>query len=103
MNTNTVKRIEWNEDKNVQLKTERNLSFEQIQVAIAQGKLIDIIPHPKIKFSHQQILIVDIDGYVVLVPFVEDDEKIFLKTAYKSRKLMKDYLRGKHHGKTTKD
>ncbi|MFO1258855.1 MAG: toxin [Gammaproteobacteria bacterium] len=90
-----VKRIEWNEAKNLQLQRERDLSFEQIQIAIEQGALIDIIQNPNIDYKHQDILIMDIDGYIVLVPFVEDEEKIFLKTAFKSRKATKHYIGGK--------
>lgn len=58
-----MKRVEWDNDKNLQLQTERDLSFEAI--------------------------VVEIDDYLVLVPFVEDEEKIFLKTAFRSRKAMK--------------
>lgn len=87
-----TKRFEWKEDKNQQLQYERGLSFEQIQTAIEQGKFIDIIPHPKVEYTHQQLLVIDIEGYVVLVPYVEDEKKIFLKTAFKSRKATKEYL-----------
>lgn len=88
-----MKRIEWNEDKNKQLQVERNLSFEAIVVAIEQGKLIDIVPNPSSHHAHQNVLVVEIDNYLVLVPFVEDEEKIFLKTAFRSRKIMRNQLR----------
>ena len=97
-----IKRIEWNNDKNQQLKKERNLSFEQIQVAIEQDGLIDIIQHPRNKYEHQQIMIINIEDYLVLVPFVEDNEKIFLKTAFKSRKMTKEYVRSKSHDTKSK-
>lgn len=96
---NKIKRIEWNNDKNQQLIKERQLSFEQVQLAIESGSLIDVIHHPQKKYKNQRIFVIDIDGYVVLVPFVEDDEKVFLKTAFKSRKLTKHYLRGKKRAK----
>ena len=88
-----MKRIEWDEEKNKQLQTERELSFEAIVIAIEQEKLVDIVPHPNRHYSHQNVLIVEIDNYLVFVPFVEDEEKIFLKTAFRSRKIMKDYQR----------
>ena len=88
-----MKRIEWDEDKNRQLQIERELSFEAIVVAIEQGKLIDIIRNPSSKHSSQNVLIVEIEDYLVLVPFVEDDEKLFLKTAFRSRKIMKAHRR----------
>lgn len=85
-----MKRIEWNEEKNKQLQVERNLSFEAIVVAIEQGKLVDIVPNPSRHHTQQNVLVVEIDHYLVLVPFVEDEEKIFLKTAFRSRKITRD-------------
>lgn len=87
------KRIEWNAEKNIQLQTERNLSFEAVVVALEQGKLIDIVPNPSSCHPHQYVLVIEIDDYLVLVPFVEDEEKIFLKTAFRSRKVTKNRLR----------
>ncbi|HEX4044505.1 MAG TPA: BrnT family toxin [Gammaproteobacteria bacterium] len=88
-----MKRIEWDEEKNQQLQAERNLSFEAIVVALEQGKLIDIVPNPSSQHTQQNVLVVEIDGYLVLVLFIEDEEKIFLKTAFKSRKVMRNYQR----------
>jgi uncharacterized DUF497 family protein len=90
-----TKRLEWNEEKNQQLQEERELSFEGIQLAIENGQLIDIVPHPQEKYRHQKMLVVEMNEYVVVAPCVEDEEKIFLKTAFHSRKLKKDYLGGK--------
>ncbi len=92
-----MKPIKWDEDKNKQLQKERNLSFEAVVVAIEQGNLVDIVPNPSSHHLHQNIFIVEIDNYLVLVPFVEDEEKVFLKTAFRSRKVMK------HHRRKTKD
>jgi hypothetical protein len=88
------KRIEWSEEKNIKLQAERNLSFEAIVIALEQGKLIDIVSNPSKHYPHQNVLIVEIDNYLVLVPFVEDDEKVFLKTAFRSRKMTKNTLGG---------
>lgn len=81
-----MKRIEWDENKNKQLQLERNLSFEAIIVAIEQGNLIDIVPNPNNHRSHQKMLVVEMDNYLVLVPFVEDEEKALL-VAFESGKL----------------
>jgi hypothetical protein len=88
------KRIEWSDEKNLQIQTERNISFEAVVVALEQGKLIDIVSNPSIHHPHQNVLVVEIDDYLVLVPFVEDEEKIFFKTAFRSRKVTKNRLRG---------
>jgi len=82
------------------LKQEREVSFEDVIIAIEEGNLLDILGHhnPK-RYSHQKIFVVAISGYVYLVPFVEDEEKIFLKTIIPSRKATKRYIikRSKYH------
>ena len=84
----------WNAEKNLLLKEERKLSFEQIILHIESGDLLDIVEHPnKEKFSHQKILIVQIEDYVIAVPFVENGKERFLKTIIPSRKLTKQYLK----------
>ena len=84
----------WNTEKNLLLKEERDLSFEQIVSHIENGDLLDIVEHPnKEKFSHQKILIVQIEDYVIAVPFVENGKERFLKTIIPSRKLTKKYLK----------
>jgi len=88
------KRVEWNDEKNVKLQNERGISFEDIYIAIQNGHLIKVIPHPHPEYAHQQMCVVELNDYIVLVPFVEDEEKIFWKTAYFSRKAMKDYQTG---------
>jgi len=47
------------------------------------------------KFAHQKIFIVAINDYVYIVPFVEDEDVLFLKTIVPSRKMTKKYLGGK--------
>ena len=87
--------VNWSSDKNEWLKSERNISFEEIIVAIAeQDKLIDIIQNNE-KYIDQKVLVVEIDSYIYLCPFIENDNEIFLKTIYPSRKLTKIYLNNK--------
>ncbi|MGE5409865.1 MAG: hypothetical protein ACM3MI_02820 [Clostridiales bacterium] len=88
-----MKYFEWNEEKNKQLKNERNISFEIIISQIEMGYLLDILEHPnKEKYESQKIFVVEYENYAYLVPFVEDDEKVFLKTIIPSRKATKRYL-----------
>jgi uncharacterized DUF497 family protein len=98
-----MKRYEWNEEKNRLLRKERGISFEEIIEALKQGKLLDRYKHPnEEQYCHQEIMVVEVDDYAYLVPFVEDEEKFFLKTIYKSRKATKKYIkykRGEQHGK----
>jgi len=91
-----VKYFEWNKKKNELLKLERNISFEEIIIAITSGGLIEVLKHPNRKLHpNQKIYIVEIDEYVYVVPFVEGEKKKFLKTIIPSRKMTKKYLTGK--------
>jgi len=84
----------WNKEKNLVLKRERNLSFEQIVSHIESGDLLDIVQYPnKEKFAHQKILIIQIEDYIISVPFIENGDERFLKTIIPSRKLTKKYLK----------
>jgi len=88
-----MKYFDWDEKKNLKLKQERDIGFEEALVAIEKGGILDIVEHPqKRKYPGQKILVVVIAGYVYLIPFVEDREKIFLKTIIPSRKATKRYI-----------
>lgn len=88
-----MKHLDWNAAKNEILKTERGISFEDVVNSIIEGGLIDIVEHPnQERYSHQEIMIVNIGHYIYLVPFVEDQKKIFLKTIIPSREATKSYL-----------
>ncbi len=75
----------------------RDICFEQIVMHIDKGDLVDIIANPnQNKDPGQKMLIVDINGYIWLVPFVQEQENVyFLKTIILSCKATKKYLRGK--------
>ena len=89
----TVRYFDWDEEKNQELKSEREVGFEEVLDAIDNNRVLDRIDHPnKKRYPNQRIMIVRIDDYVYLVPFVEDKEKIFLKTVIPSRKMTKKYL-----------
>ena len=88
-----MKPYRWSAEKNEQLKSERGLSFERVVVAMETDGLLDILAHPNpAKYPRQRVLVVAFDGYVHLVPFVEEDEYYFLKTIIPSRKASRDYL-----------
>lgn len=92
----TMKYHNWNNEKNAKLKKDRKISFEDIIYYIENGQLLAIIDHPnKEKYSHQQMYVVNVSDYVYLVPFVEDDNEVFLKTIIPSRKATRDFLEGK--------
>lgn len=84
----------WNEDKNKKLQQERSISFDDIELAIASGNLLEDIQHPnQTDYPHQRVLIVGINAYAYVVPYVfEEDGTRFLKTIYRSRVATKHYL-----------
>ena len=88
-----MKPFRWNHDKNDQLKIGRGISFEEIVLAVEADGLLDVVQHPNAgKYSNQLVFIVALDGYVHLVPLVEESDYYFLKTIIPSRQATRDYL-----------
>jgi uncharacterized DUF497 family protein len=93
MSERQIKPFRWNDQKNSQLQEDRGVGFENVVLAITAGKLLDTIEHPnQEKYPSQKIFIIEINQYIYLVPFVENDQEIFLKTIIPSRKMKKQYL-----------
>jgi len=94
-----MKYYSWNNEKNRQLKTERKVSFEEVTFCIERGQLLDIVEHPnQERYGGQRIFIIEIRNYAYLVPFVETERELFLKTIIPSRKATRNYLRGSKDG-----
>lgn len=90
-----MKYYDWEEAKNDKLRAERDICFEDILTAIDAGKILDDVRHPnRLRYMAQRVLIVEVEGYAYLIPYVEDEVKIFLKTVIPSRKATKKYLKG---------
>ena len=90
--------IRYSLEKNEILKKERDIGFEDVILSIENGYLLDDIEHPnKEKYQNQNIFIilVQIKNYVYLVPYVEEEDYIFLKTIIPSRQMNKKYNKGK--------
>ena len=89
------KTYNWNAQKNQQLVEEQGISFEKIVFEISMGNELDVVMHPnQVKYPGQMISLVAVDDYVYLVPFVETESEIFLKTIIPSRKATRQ-LRSK--------
>ena len=87
----------WSSEKNDLLKKERGISFEDVVLNIQLGNEVDIFEHPnQERDPGQKISVVLVEGYVYLVPFVEGEEEVFLKTIIPSRKATKQYVGGSH-------
>ena len=88
-----MKPFRWDHDKNEALKIGRGISFEEIVLAIEAGGLLDELRHSnQKKYPNQSVFVVTLDGYVYLVPYVEEPDYYFLKTIIPSRKATRDYL-----------
>lgn len=82
----------WNKEKNELLKKERNISFEEMVLAINNHCVLEIKEHPnQEKYPHQKIYVVHYKDYIYLVPFVAQEGTHFLKTIIPSRKDRKKY------------
>ncbi len=88
-------RFSWSPIKNDWLKKERDISFEEILLNIDNGGLVDVVEHPnQSKYPGQRIFIVNVVGYIYMVPFEEHEDRIDLKTIIPSRKATKKYKKG---------
>lgn len=90
-----VKYFAWDAEKNERLRAERGISFEEIVFHIERGDILDILAHPyQERYEGQRILVVNVDDSAYLVPVVETEGEVILKTIIPSRKATKRYLRG---------
>jgi uncharacterized DUF497 family protein len=84
----------WDNEKNELLKKDRGICFEQVVLLMERGEVIDTIEHPnQERYPGQKIAVVMIDTYAYLIPYVENNEEIFLKTIIPSRKATNKYVR----------
>ncbi len=91
------KRLAWNSKKNEWLKLHRRVSFEDVVLRIEEGGLLSVVEHwNSARYPGQWLLMVESRGYAYLVPFVETENEVFLKTIFPSRKATRDYLGGLH-------
>jgi len=75
-----MKYLNWDSSKNEILKGSRGISFEEIAILIGSNGILGIEVNSG--RANQKIYILNIDNYAVVVPFVETDNEIFLKTAF---------------------
>jgi hypothetical protein len=88
-----MKYINWNLEKNKKLIEERNISFEMCLLKIQDGEILDILHNRN--YIEQKIFVLEIKNYIYLIPFVETEKEVFLKTIIPSRKFTKKYLGNK--------
>jgi hypothetical protein len=85
--------IDWSEEKNSELKGRYGFGFERVLVALSEVALLDNRTHPNAdRYGHQRQLVVQIEAYAWIVPFVEEGDAVFLKTMFPSRKATRRYV-----------
>ncbi|XVN41334.1 MAG: hypothetical protein RCO49_01780 [Rickettsia endosymbiont of Argas persicus] len=88
-------KFRYNYEKNAKLLHDRSIGFEEIIQSINDGNLLGVrLHHDQTKYKGQKILYVRIIDQVYAVPYVEEDENtIFLKTLFPSKKAKKEFLK----------
>ena len=90
-----MKTLAWNSEKNELLKASRGVCFEEIVLNIQLGNEVAVFDRPNQgNYPGQQISVVVVENYAYLVPFVENENELFLKTIIPSRKATKQYVGG---------
>ena len=88
-----MSKFDWNDEKNKMLEETRGICFEDILIHIKNGDVIDVIRHPqKERYPNQKIMVINIEEYIYLVPYVKSKAIIFMKTIIPSRKATREYL-----------
>ena len=88
-----AKEVRWNVEKDLLLRsdpTRGGIGLAECAVAIEEGRVLDDLPNPV--RAGQRILVLEIDDYAYVVPYVTDGDTIFLKTMFPSRKHTAQYL-----------
>ncbi len=75
------------------MQRQRGISFEEAVFHIEMGDILSVMDHPnQERYPGQRMFVVRIRDYAYLVPFVESETEVFLKTLIPSRKATRDFL-----------
>ena len=90
-----MKNITWNLDKDNLLREDSSrggIGFEDCVIALEEGRVLADIPNPNSHYPQQHLFILEINQYAYVVPYVESEDGLFLKTLFLSRKHTAQYL-----------
>jgi predicted DNA binding CopG/RHH family protein/uncharacterized DUF497 family protein len=89
-----MKYFSWDPEKSAKHEQERGVTFEAVVFHIERGDVLDILEHPNQEpYGGQRMFAVAIENCAYLVPSIETDTEVFLKTIIPSRKATRKYLR----------
>lgn len=86
-------KVRWCVEKDRVLKYRYGVSFGELM----RCRKIGMTPHPT--RESQRLMFFEMEGYVWVIPFVENEDEAFLKTFYPSRKYTRLYKEGWFHEK----
>ena len=96
-----MKYLNWNSEKSLELKSLRGICFEDVVYSIHKGGVLDDYRHPnQEKYPGQRIMVIGLNQYAYLIPYIENEEELFLKTIIPSRKATEKYFGEKHENQT---
>jgi len=78
----------YDKEKDTLLRSTRGIGFQEAIEAIELGNVLTDFPHPnQNKYANQRVMVLQIDGYAYVVPYLMDEEVLVLKTVYPNRKF----------------
>ncbi len=80
-------------EKNALLKAERGVNFDDVIFLLENDCLLEISHNKSSNHLNQEIMVIKINEYAYIVPFVRNDDEVFMKTIYPSRIMTEKYLR----------
>ncbi len=81
--------IRWDRAKDDWLKRVRGVGFKEIM----RARFIAREAHPR--KPHQKLMFFEMNGYIWVVPYVRDENGIFLKTLFPSRVYTRKWMEGR--------
>jgi hypothetical protein len=81
----TSSRYLWKPEKNEWLKEERDICFEELVDAIANGLVVGLKKYEGTKLIHrgQVVIVLNLNGEIWHVPATVNELSVLLRTAYK--------------------
>ena len=78
--------------KNRLLIAQRGVSFNDVLYELENNGVIDNYKHPnEDRYPNQYIYVIRLNGYIHYVPYIIEEDYIFLKNIIPSKKLNKKY------------
>lgn len=88
-----MKYFNWNDEKRDWIEKTQNIKFMDIVHCIQKNNLLKIVEHPdKLKYPYEEIYVLKYNNYIYLVPYIEAQQEVILKSAIPSSEATKEFL-----------